>query len=789
MSAHAARLALWLAGALLLGCRADPPPALQMADDRSPVLAEPEATPPAPEPEEPARDLWFSTGLGREAILARERRDHDRAAALLDQLLAVPDLPARERAAASLLRGLEHLQREEYGQAAQRLALARIAPSLASISLRVTAWEAQARLDAGQPEVAFGLVESLSPDQVDASPLVGDLLVVRGDAAARQRQPDQAAESYERYLARVGDGRRRFEVMAKLARLRAADPTPEGAARAIELYQQLLLQSPLSDYGLEAEQLLPALRKRAATVPSVKETRAFARSVELARLTALLERRRYRETAKEADRLLSLRSLSDSGRCLALYAKGTAVFKQRQRAAARPIFDRATAVCRAAGTGSVDALVKSRFQAARGRFAEGHHARAAQEFEQLALDHPDHSYADDALVFAGESWAEHGDARRATEAYRRARAVQGDQRDEALRRLLVQSFAAGDAAGALALADEALAGSIADPRVRGKLQYFRGLALHRLGRSDDARAAWLDALRSDPLGYSGLVALARLRGTGADALQAGLAVLADASAQEVPPEASLPPVAERAVLLARLGLGEEARQELDHADIEGWPAAAVLDQAGLYAEAQRIIGNIGQRWRSTPPVPANRRYWELAHPRPFARLVAAGEATHQVPHLLAYAVMQTESRFDPGVTSWAGARGLIQLMPATAKWVAQRAGLEVEPGQLYDPAINLDLGLRYLAGLVQQFGQGDASVPLAVPSYNAGPGAVTRWLDERGDWELDLFLESIPYDETRHYVQSVLGRWWAYRWLYAEGDGRVPAIPIGESARSLLGAG
>jgi soluble lytic murein transglycosylase len=172
--------------------------------------------------------------------------------------------------------------------------------------------------------------------------------------------------------------------------------------------------------------------------------------------------------------------------------------------------------------------------------------------------------------------------------------------------------------------------------------------------------------------------------------------------------------------------------------------------------------------------------WELAHPIPFRSLVDPGERTHGVPELLTYAIMQTESRFDPGATSWAGARGLIQLMPATAETVAQRAGKKVDPTQLYDPATNLDLGQRYLAGLTARWGNVDGSPALAIPSYNAGPGRTDDWLKLRGSWDLDLFVEAIPFDETRHYTQSVLGRWAAYCWLYGSGDAvdRMPYIPL-----------
>ena len=95
-------------------------------------------------------------------------------------------------------------------------------------------------------------------------------------------------------------------------------------------------------------------------------------------------------------------------------------------------------------------------------------------------------------------------------------------------------------------------------------------------------------------------------------------------------------------------------------------------------------------------------------------------------------------------------------MPSTAKTTANKAGVEdFDPQRLYEPEYNLSLGQFHLAQLVKRFGGDDAAVPLAIPSYNAGAGAVQRWLKERGALDFDLFIETIPYDETRKYTQSV----------------------------------
>ncbi len=84
--------------------------------------------------------------------------------------------------------------------------------------------------------------------------------------------------------------------------------------------------------------------------------------------------------------------------------------------------------------------------------------------------------------------------------------------------------------------------------------------------------------------------------------------------------------------------------------------------------------------------------------------------------------------------------------------------------------------MHHLASLVARYGGGDPAVALAIPSYNAGAGAVEKWLAARGGLDLDVFIEGIPYDETRKYTQSVLGRWLAYRVLYGE-QGTAERVP------------
>ena len=103
-----------------------------------------------------------------------------------------------------------------------------------------------------------------------------------------------------------------------------------------------------------------------------------------------------------------------------------------------------------------------------------------------------------------------------------------------------------------------------------------------------------------------------------------------------------------------------------------------------------------------------------------------------------------------------------------------------------DPAKNLEIGSRFLGFLWKRF---DEAAPLAIAGYNAGEGAVDRWLGERGDLALDEFMETIPYDETRNYTKRVLASYFTYSWLYGAqpgpdgAAGRAPEAHRGQRSR------
>ncbi len=203
----------------------------------------------------------------------------------------------------------------------------------------------------------------------------------------------------------------------------------------------------------------------------------------------------------------------------------------------------------------------------------------------------------------------------------------------------------------------------------------------------------------------------------------------------------------RGLALHRLGFDFEATREWS------WGIAELSDEQMIAgAELARREG-----WfeRSIWTAERTRRThnYALRYPTPFAEQIRGRASHHTVDPALLYGLIRQESRFNPSATSPAGARGLMQVMPATASWLAKKLGMN-KPGDkaLGDPATNVQLGSAYVRHLLDTLEQ---SPVLVAAGYNAGPRRAQRWRDQR-PLEGAVYAESIPIGETRDYVKKVL---------------------------------
>ena len=169
---------------------------------------------------------------------------------------------------------------------------------------------------------------------------------------------------------------------------------------------------------------------------------------------------------------------------------------------------------------------------------------------------------------------------------------------------------------------------------------------------------------------------------------------------------------------------------------------------------------LGGAWQATLPEEARRLYYPLE----YQDTIRTWASRNQVPLHLVFGIIRQESAFDRNAQSWAGARGLMQLMPGTARELAGKLGLAYSHDKLSDPDFNLRLGTAYFSRVLGMF---DGNVELALAGYNGGPYRIKRLWREWGGSEMDRFLESLNIEEAKTYVKRILVLSDSYRQLYS----------------------
>lgn len=194
--------------------------------------------------------------------------------------------------------------------------------------------------------------------------------------------------------------------------------------------------------------------------------------------------------------------------------------------------------------------------------------------------------------------------------------------------------------------------------------------------------------------------------------------------------------------------------------------AATLDTAPASTKSALVREAAAMGWYDQAIVTGTKlglfRDLEVLFPRPHAELVKKAAEDSGIPAAWIYSVMRKESAFKPDATSSAGALGLLQMMPGTAAMTARAAGQPVPPAEsLKDPAVNVPLGALHLREVLDK---SEGRWQMALAAYNAGYRAVARWRPP-STMEADVWIENIPFNETRTYVQRILFHVGVYQWL------------------------
>jgi soluble lytic murein transglycosylase len=320
---------------------------------------------------------------------------------------------------------------------------------------------------------------------------------------------------------------------------------------------------------------------------------------------------------------------------------------------------------------------------------------------------------------------------------------------------------------------------------RDRIMYFLARTKLSLGKVDEAKVALQNLVTNRPLTYYMLLAYSLLLAQGAESTTVGIEQgLAIAESQQADPRlvaATRDARLGRVIALLAVGdLGAASERVLglsSPSDVSEsfWTMVGLYVEAGAVQTALAMIKSRTDDFRVRWPTGSWVPFWKMAYPIPYEAIVKLESTKTKVPESLIYAIMREESEFEPTAVSGANAYGLMQLIVPTAVHAARGTAYVATRKTLLKPSTNIALGARVLGTLLERF-RGQAV--LAIAGYNAGPGRPSRWLKEKPEAPLDLWVEAIEYAETRNYVKRVLSSRAAYRWLYGSPGERSTVEPI-----------
>jgi len=653
---------------------------------------------------------------------------------------------ARDRFAAAL----QSHRAADWATAAREFAdLARSAAPIADYALLYHA-DSLARL--GDAANARLLAQQI-PDQWPDSRAVSAALILAAEQASRAGDEAGAAALWRRVLDRFPD-------LPDLPRARLAWAQALGNAgrlgEAAAAYRELWLLLPASPQGEAAARELRALEGRGVQRVERAERLVAAGTAEAARSEAelLLAEKPSTDVA-----LRALHVVMDASR--RLNRDDAALLAVNRALALAPADKRAPWI-----------LDSAKIQQKKNR--EG----AIVQLDRLVAAEPKSAEAPEALLLKARLLGA-GSAPKSAEPVYVKLAQSYPESDEGLAatwRLGWLSWLRGDYGEAIERWSRIASVRAASQGYRDASAYWIGRAHAELGQTEAATRQFAQLIAEAPRSYYGILASRRAPhvqpSPGRNPASAQLAASLPADPRELL-QAEAPWA--RVEALRAVGLGDYADDEMDSMARRAADnprrlyalSAAYAQESRFYLSLRILKRNFLGVARSAPPAP--RTFWDLFYPMGWRNeLTDAASRAVLDPYLVA-AIVREESSFYPQARSRVGARGLMQLMPATARPLARSRGLPTSEESLDDPAVNLVLGSAYLGVLMKEFGE----PRLAVAAYNAGPTSVREWWKSRPTEDLEVWVELIPYDETRRFVRRVMLAWEEYRRLYAPAAGNV----------------
>jgi soluble lytic murein transglycosylase len=712
------------------------------------------------------------------AARARER-EHDpaAAAAALDAARASAALTGTQACAWAYVSGRLHLDAGETSEASAAfervLAPADDAGTPCPLAPYAGLRDAQALLHLGRQDDAIARLRAAGDDfgaRDEARLTLADALVMKGDRAS-------AVPMWRALLAASPHGLRWADSSLQLAGalLDGIDGPPESRAQeALDLVTRVLVEAPMVAEKADVF----GLRTRAAKGLRHADAPILTPDERVRQAQAWLDATQPKRATETADALLKALPKGDKkhhdAACKVSIVRAQAIPHGKSSDAADAWGD---AIVRCEGE---DAQVTALYYGGKASTSAHHNADATTRFALVEKRFPTHRLADDARFHAALVVFDEGDEAKflsmlssVPDAY-----PDGDMKGEALFRVALTQLGKRDLDGGRATLDRMAALSLDDRAwgSTGRAAYYRARVSQLAGDAGDAKTRYAALVAEQPLAFYMLMAYARLRALDAPAARAAVQAAIAREPQgpfltSVHAELATPAF-ERFARLLEVGELDAARREAASGGLVGegvdpevvWTVAWLYDRSGApelgHSFARARLVDYRAHW----PAGRWRLPWQVAFPRPWDGVVDSESASAGIPSPLTWAIMREESAFNPDAHSVANALGLMQLIGGTARMMAHGTQLPFDDASLRRPEVSIALGAKLLASLRTSF---SANPALAIAAYNSGSGSVRRWLGERGADDFDVFVERIPFDETRNYLKRVLASEAAYAFLYA----------------------
>ena len=391
------------------------------------------------------------------------------------------------------------------------------------------------------------------------------------------------------------------------------------------------------------------------------------------------------------------------------------------------------------------------YLAGRSQYRSGDTEEGRETLVAVADRFGTHPIAAQALYLAGDLAHDDQALSEAADFYRRATeaAPRSEPAGISHMRLGGMALVAGNQAGAVHRFEE-YAAAFTDGARHQQAVYWSGRTQLNLGASDSARAKLREARDLDPFSYYGLRA-AELLNESVFTDKLGESPITPARTT-TRVEAGL----NRIDLMRRVGWNEAATFEQDRlkqhfaGNVPGLYAMAEgLNRRNRASAGTTIARELYRAAGST----WNTRLLRIAYPFPYRDLITREARSRGIDPYFMVALIRQESSFNPTATSRVGAMGLMQVMPSTGRGLARTLGIRrFKSSMLHDPVVNIRLGAKFLADMIKTW---NGRPDYALAAYNAGPSRMSRWMNFPEARDPDLFLERIPFDETRDYVRIV----------------------------------